>query len=235
MNTKYQMWLNYNNDKKKFRFPVLPETFKVSMKGKQTSIDIDKLGEIFHQGKRRRDAMTISFSSFFPATYDSSCSVPKSAFKKPKDCYTHINLLDSHAPAHFVFTGGPMSINRYVIISSFVPAEEGGDVGTIHYTLELKEYRKVAVKKVKKTKKGKIKVSSTKKRVNNSAGKKGKYTVKNGDCMYNIAKKYYGDGTKYMKIVDANRKVLDADAKKHGYSSCNNGNVLFPGITLVIP
>lgn len=234
MSTNYQMWLNYNNDKKKFRFPVLPETVKVTLKGKQTSIDIDKLGEIFHKG--RRDAMTISFSSFFPAVYDSSCSVPKSAFKKSKDCYARIKkLLYSLEPAHFVFTGGPMSINKYVIISSFVHSEEGGDIGTIHYTLELKEFRKVAVKKVKKTKKGKIKVSTSKKRVNNSTAKKGKYTVKNGDCMYNIAKKYYGDGTKYMKIVDANRKVLDADAKKHGYSSCNNGNILFSGITLVIP
>lgn len=38
------------------------------------------------------------------------------------------------------------------------------------------------------------------------------YTVKKGDCLWNIAKKYYGDGSKYKKIYDANTKKI-ADPK----------------------
>ena len=49
------------------------------------------------------------------------------------------------------------------------------------------------------------------------------YTVKKGDCLWNIAKKYYGDGSKYTKIYDANTdKVADP-------------NLIYIGQVLVIP
>lgn len=38
------------------------------------------------------------------------------------------------------------------------------------------------------------------------------YTVKAGDCLWSIAKSYYGDGSKYMKIFEANKdKIKDPD------------------------
>ena len=61
MTGKYEMWLNYDNDRQTFMFPMLPEKLKVTYKGKATSITIDRLGEIFHKGKR--DAAIISFNS----------------------------------------------------------------------------------------------------------------------------------------------------------------------------
>lgn len=38
-----------------------------------------------------------------------------------------------------------------------------------------------------------------------------KYTVVKGDTLWGIAKKYYGDGSKYKKIYDANKKVIGSD------------------------
>ena len=35
-----------------------------------------------------------------------------------------------------------------------------------------------------------------------------KYTVKSGDTLSKIAKQYYGDANKYMKIFDANKGLL---------------------------
>ena len=35
-----------------------------------------------------------------------------------------------------------------------------------------------------------------------------KYTVKSGDTLSKIAKHYYGDANKYMKIFDANKGTL---------------------------
>lgn len=49
------------------------------------------------------------------------------------------------------------------------------------------------------------------------------YTVKKGDCLWNIAKKYYGDGSKYKKIYDANTKKI-ADP-----------NLIYVGQVFVIP
>lgn len=76
--------------------------------------------------------------------------------------------------------------------------------------------------------------TKTKKRVNNTQKKK-TYKIKQGDCLWNIAKRYYGDGKKCTKIYNVNKSVLNKAAKKHGYSNCRNGNLIFPGTTITIP
>lgn len=49
------------------------------------------------------------------------------------------------------------------------------------------------------------------------------YTVKKGDCLWNIAKKYYGNGKFYTKIYVANTKKIA------------NPNLIYIGQVLVIP
>ena len=53
------------------------------------------------------------------------------------------------------------------------------------------------------------------------------YTVKYGDTLWGIAEKFYGDGSKYMKIFEANRHLW----KAHN----NDPNVLYPNWELTIP
>lgn len=49
------------------------------------------------------------------------------------------------------------------------------------------------------------------------------YTVKKGDCLWNIAKKFYGNGSAYTKIYDANtNKIADP-------------HWIYPGQVFVIP
>lgn len=49
------------------------------------------------------------------------------------------------------------------------------------------------------------------------------YTVKKGDCLWKIAKQYYGDGAQYTKIYDANTGQI---ADPHW---------IYPGQTFIIP
>lgn len=49
------------------------------------------------------------------------------------------------------------------------------------------------------------------------------YTVQSGDCLYNIARKYYNDGAKYIDIFNANSDIL------------TNANRIYPGQVLTIP
>ena len=41
-----------------------------------------------------------------------------------------------------------------------------------------------------------------------SAQTKGTYTVKKGDTLWDISRKYYGDGRKWRKLLDANPNCL---------------------------
>jgi LysM repeat protein len=49
------------------------------------------------------------------------------------------------------------------------------------------------------------------------------YVVKKGDCLWNIAKRYYGSGPLWPRIFDANRKLI------------KNPNLIYPGQRFVIP
>lgn len=50
------------------------------------------------------------------------------------------------------------------------------------------------------------------------------YTVVKGDCLFNIAKKFYGNGSKYTVIYSANQGVIGG-----------NPNLIYPGQVLTIP
>lgn len=49
------------------------------------------------------------------------------------------------------------------------------------------------------------------------------YTVVSGDCLWNIAKHFYGDGNKYSIIYNANSSIIA------------NPNLIYPGQVLTIP
>lgn len=49
------------------------------------------------------------------------------------------------------------------------------------------------------------------------------YTVESGDCLWNIAKQYLGDGSRYTEIYDLNRDKI------------KNPNFIYPGQVLTLP
>lgn len=50
------------------------------------------------------------------------------------------------------------------------------------------------------------------------------YTVVKGDCLWNIAKRFYGNGSKYSVIYNANKGIVGG-----------NPNLIYPGQVLTIP
>jgi len=227
----YRVWLNYDNDRKKYLFPVTPEKINLSANGILTSLSIDKMGEIFHKG--RREAITVSWSSYFPARYsDQYCSCGKKNFHSPATMHKWIlQMMNAQNPAHLVMTGGPFNLNMYVVIKSYKAYEQGGDPGTVSYTLEMREYRTVTTSKIRTKQKT---VTTVPKRVNNTVNQR-VYTVKKGDTLRKIAKKYYGHKSKWKKIYKANHDLIHKTAKKHGHHSSHYGKYIYAGTKLVIP
>lgn len=216
----YQFWLTANGEKEKMQLPVNPEKITVKRNSNNDRVNIAGLGEItiIKDGK----AVEFSFSSFFPATY-----FPGAKVKKMTSPLTLVKKIESwqesKKPIHFVVT--KCGIDIYCTIESFSYSEVGGDVGTYSYSITLKEYREITVRKITvdtTTKKATVKNNTQ--RVDNTQKPK-TYTVVSGDCLWNIAKKFYGDGSKYTKIYEANKTMIGT----------GNPNLIYAGQVLTIP
>lgn len=219
MSIKYQMWMTYNAEKEKIQLPVLPESFKTKNGSKNDSVNIAGLGEIVII--QSRPALQFSFSSFFPATKFPGLQVNR--ITKPLSLIQKINSWKAgKKPVHFIATA--CGVDLYCTIEDFSYSEEGGDPGTYQYSITLKEYREIKVRQVKvNIPKAVATVKKEEPRVDNTVQPK-TYTVVSGDCLWNIAKKFYGSGSQYTKIYDANRGVIGG-----------NPNLIYPGQVLTIP
>ena len=216
---KYQMWLTYNAEKEKIQIPVLPSTFQTKNGSNNDSVNIVGLGEIVIM--QSRPALQFSFSSFFPATRFPGLQV--SSITPPLTLIQKINAWKaSKNPIHFIATA--CGVNIYATIENFTYSEEGGDPGTYQYRITLKEYREIGARQVKVDLKSKTaSVQSEEPRVDNNV-KPRTYTVKNGDCLWNIAKRIYGNGAQYIKIYESNKKIIGG-----------NPNLIYGGQVLTIP
>lgn len=122
------------------------------------------------------------------------------------------------------------NINVLCTIEAFQYGEQDG-TGDVYFTLQLKEYRAVSVKQLTDAEKKKLTTPKKKppkkqqptKRPANKPPSPRTYTVKRGDCLWNIAKKFYGNGAQYTKIYNANRGKI------------KNPNLIYPGQVLTIP
>lgn len=114
-----------------------------------------------------------------------------------------------------------VALEEYTITDT---TEEGFDTKV---KIKLKQYKEYSTKKVQVTIKQYRPPAVTRTvTTNNTAAAKPSgqnYTVKRGDCLWNIAKRFYGNGAKYTTIYNANR------------SKIRNPNLIYPGQVLWIP
>ena len=207
-----EFWIKHSSGS--LQLPVKPTEFNVTVAHRNTIVNVIQLGDINLMGKT--GLREVSLSSFFPAKdYNFSHN---SGRKSPIAC---VNLLEewrnSGKPVRVIITD---LLNMEATIESFAWGEKDA-TGDIYYTLALKEYKKI------KTKKATASVAKeTTRETKSSSSSSGKtYTVKKGDCLWNIAKKFYGNGAKYTKIRDANSKLF---AKR-------SPNMIYAGDVLKIP
>ena len=91
-------------------------------------------------------------------------------------------------------------------------------------SIKLKQYRDYGTKTCKISfASSKPKAAVTPARPADTAPAAKSYTVVKGDCLWNIAKKFYGNGSKYTTIYNANQGKI------------KNPNLIYPGQVLTIP
>lgn len=207
----YKMYLGINDGEEGFILPVLPEKIEIDEGGDNKTYNIVNLGEVnvINLPKLTK----VSFGSYFPLNNGPYVSTeklftPSFYVKKIQEWRKKCNKV------RFIFTGGQLDfvfntsleVNNVFSIENFKYEENGGEVGDIYYTLELKKYKNYAAKKVdmKKSTSGIAAVISKADTRESNPHKPETYTVIEDDTLWHISKKYLGDGNRYGEIAALN-------------------------------
>ena len=210
------MEMYLKNDKHIFRFPILPSTINIQDYAIINDSNITGLGDVaIFGGKGLR---TIEISSFFPNPKRKYKFVNYPNYPKQWDCVSKIRgYMNNGEVMRFIVTG--TEINFQARITDFTFSQQDG-TGDVYYTINLKEYREIKISSTTPAKKktdNKNRTSSKDKNNNkNKTSTKSKQTihiVKKGDTLYDIAKKYYGKGSSYKKIIEKNKSKYPSLAK----------------------
>ena len=220
--------LSGKNSKKKtttITIPVNPEKITYKASGKFQEY------QIINQGTAKvpsgKELSYVGWECFFPGESIKNMPFIKK-YEKPDTLRKQIEYWRK-AGKKVKVSISTTPINMYCYIESYEESYEGSN-DNIYYMIELSSAVDVKVETVKK-KKGKT--SGANRGSKNDGAKT--YTVKEGDCLWNISKKFYKKYTQWKKIYNANKSTIEKAAKKHGKKNSNNGHWIYPGTKLKIP
>lgn len=209
--------------------PVTPQKLTTKIKGNNKTLTLVNEGDI--NFLRSPSLTEISFDVVLPMLGQYSFA---DSFRRP-DYYLSVfeNYMTSKTPFRFIVSRVSPSgrllfdTNMKVSLESYTITEDATKGPDVTVSVTLKQYIDYATKTVTVTKPAaaarKPTIKEEKKRETSSKPKTKSYTVKKGDCLWNIAKKYYGNGVQYTKIYNANKGKI------------KNPNLIYPGQVLTIP
>ena len=118
--------------------------------------------------------------------------------------------------------------NIKVTLEDYKLTEDAGDGFDVTVKVKLKQWRDYGTKTVNITMAAsKPRTAAEPQRESTTSpapAQAASYTVVKGDCLWNIAKKFYGNGSKYTVIYNANKGVIGG-----------NPNLIYPEQVLTIP
>ena len=104
--------------------------------------------------------------------------------------------------------------------------ERAGELGDFYYSIKLSEWKDYSPRRIALPAEPEQPAQAQEpERTGEPETAKAKtYTVKAGDCLWNIAKQIYGKGSDYTKIYNANKGTIGS-----------NPNLIYPGQVFTIP
>jgi nucleoid-associated protein YgaU len=217
---------------KKCLLPVPPEKMQVKINSANKTLTLINEGQV---NILKTPGLTdIEFECMIPqveypfATYKKkfkSADYFLDYFKKLKTDQKPFQFLVSRALPNgtvLVYTNIKVSLEDYTVTEN---AKDGFDFTV---KIKLKQYRKYGTQTVKTTlpSSGKAKVTKKKTRSTETAPDTSStqtYTVRDGDCLWGIARKFYGDGSKWKAIYNANKDKI------------GSSYTIYEGMVLTIP
>lgn len=207
--------------------PITPEKFTLKIKNANKTMTLINEGEI----NFLRDAglTELEFDVLIPAVRYAFAKYD-GGFKSPAYFTNHFEeLKTSKEPFQFIIVrqmpDGKLLFDTDMTVSmeSYTTKEEAKEGFDLTVSIKLKQYRPFSTK-ILNVNNGTATVNEHRETANSPAPKQDTtYTVKQGDCLWNIAKAIYGDGSKYVAIQEANKDKI------------TNPNLIQPKQVLTIP
>lgn len=207
---------------RELRIPWLPDSIKFTSNGtRMASYEILDVGEV--NVPTGSNLSGFAWSSIFPGEGHKDLPFLRGNWKSPKKIQTMLSEWREYGtPLRLIVTGTP--INHDVYLADYDVSYESG-YGDYKYDISFKRRRRIKITSKKVASSGKSSGSS------GSGGGK-TYTVKSGDTLWAIAQKYYGAGSQYGTIYNANQAIIESTAKSRGFNSSDGGHWIFPGTVL---
>ena len=209
--------------------PVPPEKLELKIKNNNKTLDLINDGEI--NILKNAGLTEISFDILLPNTHYPFANY-EDGYKEASYYLEEIEKLKVNKnPFQFIVTRTkPNNVlmfdtNIKVAIEDYTIKEEAKEGFDVSVSIKLKQYREYATKTMEITIKQERPVATqTQARpVSNSNNTSTSYTVVKGDCLWKIAKRFYGIGSRWTEIYNANK------------SKIKNPNLIYPGQVFVIP
>lgn len=208
--------------------PIAPQKLTVKIKGNNKTLTLINEGDI--NFLRAPGLTEITFDAVLPMLGQYSFA---NGYRRPDSYLNKLeSLMTGKEPFRFLVSRVSPSgrllydTNMKVSLENYTVTEDATKGPDVAVSITLKQhisYSTKTVTVVKPKPEKKPVVQQKKKRETSSAPKVKTYTVKSGDCLWNIAKKYYGNGAQYTKIYNANKGKI------------KNPNLIYPGQVLTIP
>lgn len=208
--------------------PIAPQKLTVKIKGNNKTLTLINEGDI--NFLRAPGLTEITFDAVLPMLGQYSFA---NGYRRPDSYLNKLeSLMTDKEPFRFLVSRVSPSgrllydTNMKVSLENYTITEDAAKGPDVTVSITLKQYISYSTKTVTVVKpkpEKKPVVQQKKKRETSSAPKVKTYTVKSGDCLWNIAKKYYGNGAQYTKIYNANKGKI------------KNPNLIYPGQVLTIP
>lgn len=209
--------------------PVPPEKLELKIKNNNKTLDLINDGEI--NILKNAGLTEISFDILLPNTYYPFANY-EDVYKEASYYLEEIEKLKvNKSPFQFIVTRTkPNNIlmfdtNMKVSIEDYTIKEEAKEGFDVSVSIKLKQYREYATKTMEITIKQErpVATQTQTRAVNNSNNTSTSYTVIKGDCLWKIAKRFYGVGSRWTEIYNANK------------SKIKNPNLIYPGQVFAIP
>ena len=217
-----EIW--FKTKDKAIRLPVIPAEFERVIGADYETNNIIGLGDvaIFNSNGLAQ----LSLSSFFPNheySFNAYSNVPK-----PYDMVSHFKEWKNKGTVvRIVLTG--TDINQEMYVTNFSYGEKDG-TGDVYYSMDLLEYRPITIPTITENNSSNTQNTSrptdNNNNKNNTNNTQKTHKVVKGDCLWDIAQKYYGKGSLYTKIKEAN---------KSKYKSLAKNNIIYVNWELIIP